>query len=202
MTEPQIEFAYPTAWPVQRRREAGLRQALWRSAGSRLSFDQAIGRLREQTRSVTKPGENWRVREMTLSTNFVLRSDGRPRRNNGYPADVAVAFYFELDDEPHTLACDRWDRVEDNIAAIAAHIEALRGQERWGVADLKQAFAGHVALPAPEQWFQILGVSPNADRAAIDQAYREKMKTAHPDQGGSTEAAARLNRARAEGLNQ
>lgn len=43
----------------------------------------------------------------------------------------------------------------------------------------------------------LLGVGPNATPAEIRAAYREKMKTAHPDQGGSTQAAARLNAARA-----
>jgi hypothetical protein len=134
-----------------------------------------------------------------LSTNFELRADGRPRRDRRYPADPGVAFYFELDDQPHVLACDRWDTVADNIAAIAAHIEALRGQERWGVADMKQAFAGHVQLPAPEQWWQVLGVRPDATVDQIDAAWRDKMRAAHPDRGGSDAAAARLNRAREEG---
>ena len=159
-----------------------------------------VGRLREQVNAITKPGENWRARELTLSTNFELRSDGRPRRDRRRPLDQAVAFFFELDGEPHALACDRFDRIEDNIAAIAAHIEALRGQERWGVADMKQAFAGHVALPAPEQWWQVLGVVPNASPDEIDRAWRDKAKDAHPDrEGGSDAAMARLNRAREEG---
>lgn len=83
---------------------------------------------------------------------------------------------------------------------IAAHIEALRGQERWGVADLRQAFAGHVALPAPEQWWQILGVGMQATRTEILAAWRDKARTAHPDAGGSDAAMARLNAARDEAL--
>lgn len=91
------------------------------------------------------------------------------------------------------------------MAAIAAHIEALRGQERWGVADLAQAFAGHVALPSPagaaptRQWWEVLGVPRSATAQEIDRAWREAMATAHPDRGGSNEAAAQLNRAREEG---
>ena len=200
MTAPQISYAYPVDWPIGRKKEGGHKQALWKSGGGRLNFDQAVGRLREQVNAITKPGENWRARELTLSTNFELRSDGRPRRDRRRPLDQAVAFFFELDGEPHALACDRFDRIEDNIAAIAAHIEALRGQERWGVADMKQAFAGHVALPAPEQWWQVLGVVPNASPDEIDRAWRDKAKDAHPDrEGGSDAAMARLNRAREEG---
>lgn len=159
MNDPDIEFAYPVDWPLGRNKEGGLKQALWKEDGRQLNFDQAVRRVREQVRAMTKAGQQWRVREMTLSTNFQLRADGRPRRDRGRPLDQAVAFFFELDGTPHVLACDRFDRIEDNIAAIAAHIEALRGQERWGVADMKQAFAGHAQLPAPEQWWQVLGVS-------------------------------------------
>lgn len=199
MDEPRIEFATPVDWPIGRVKEGGAKQALWRTGGSQVSFDQAVARLAIQVRSITKPGQPWRATELTLSTNFALRADGRPRRNQGRPADQAVSFFFELDGEPHALACDRFDRIEDNIAAIAAHIEALRGQERWGVADMKQAFAGHVALPAPEQWFQVLGVSSSASDAEIDAAFRAKMRSAHPDRGGSETEAQRLNWARAEG---
>lgn len=202
MAEPQIEFAYPVAWPAGRPKTPAhqRKDALWRHAGGRVNWDVAVRRLREQVNAITAPKQKWRVLEQTLSTNYELRVDGRPRRDRGAPGDPSVAFYFELDGEPHVLACDRWSTVPDNIAAIAAHIEALRGQERWGVADMKQAFAGHVALPAPEQWWQVLGVAPNASADAIDAAWRAKMATAHPDRaGGNTDLAARLNWARAEG---
>ena len=198
MTKPQISFVYPDQWPFGRPKEGGRKQALWKHQDRRLNFDQALRRLTEQVTLVTKPARPWRMRELTLGTNFQLRADGRPRRDRAYPLDTAVTFFFELDGQPHVLACDRWDRVEDNIAAIAAHIEALRGQERWGVADMKQAFAGHVALPSPEQWWQVLGVRSDAPADEVDRAWREKMRTAHPDQGGSEAAAQRLNWARAE----
>ena len=202
MNEPQIEFAYPVAWPVARPKTPAheRKPALWRHDGRRILFDVAVNRLREQVSAVTRPGESWRMLELTLSTNYELRVDGRPRRDRREPDDPASAFFFELDGAPHVLACDRWDTIPDNIAAIAAHIEALRGQERWGVSDMRQAFAGHVALPAPEQYWQVLGIPRTATRAEIIVAYREKAMAAHPDRGGSDAAMARLNRARDEGL--
>jgi hypothetical protein len=42
----------------------------------------------------------------------------------------------------------------------------------------------------------ILGVRVGASRAEIERAYRTKMKTAHPDHGGSVERATALNEAR------
>ena len=200
MSQPQIEFAYPCAWPNGRPRTRARSEAKWRDGGKRINWDVAVGRLREQVGMVTRHGQHYRMRELTLSTNYELRIDGRPRRDRGAPGDPGVAFFFELDGKPHVLACDRWDTVPDNIAAIAAHIEALRGQERWGVADLAQAFAGHTALPAPEQWWQVLGVSAKATRAEIQAAWHKAARTSHPDTGGTDAAMARLNAARDDGL--
>lgn len=200
MSAPQIEFAFPVNWPVGRPRTAQRKPALFRHEGRRMLFDQALARLSEQIDLVTPHGKPWRMRELTLSTNFELRTDGRPRRGRGTPDDPGVAFFFELDGRPHLLACDRWDTIPDNIAAIAAHIEALRGQERWGVATLQEAFAGHVALPVPEQWWQILGLTPAAPVDLIQRRYRELARRDHPDTGGSVAAMARLNAARDEGL--
>ena len=43
---------------------------------------------------------------------------------------------------------------------------------------------------------QILGVSENASDQEIEQAFRNEMKRAHPDQGGSDWMAAKVNQAR------
>ena len=43
--------------------------------------------------------------------------------------------------------------------------------------------------------FEILGVDPDADEAEIVDAYRERVKETHPDQGGSPEAFRRVKTA-------
>ena len=199
MNAPEIEPGYPLSWPTNRPRTASgeRRPALFRNEGSRMTLTSARRRLRDQVDAMTRIGADYRVRDQVLSTNIRFTASGSRDMNVSRrdPADPGVAFYFALDRRPHVLACDRWDTVPDNIAAIAAHIEALRGQERWGVADLRQAFAGHVALPSPDSWWRVLGVERSASADEIGRAYRLLAKTSHPNAGGDRAGWDRLSAA-------
>jgi ferredoxin len=46
-----------------------------------------------------------------------------------------------------------------------------------------------------ESPFDVLGVSPNADDATVEQAYRDRVIEAHPDQGGSVKEFRRVRTA-------
>jgi len=204
----EIEMGFPLRWPEGRPRTLApdRKRALFKHDGRDITLDAARARLRTQLEIFTRNGQSWRTADIVLSLNirFTL-SGGRDQNFRREPEDCGVALYFSLDGRPYVLACDRWASVAENIAAIAAHIDALRGQERWGVADLRQAFAGHTALPAPgqsatENWWQVLGVRRDAPIVVIENAWRALAPAAHPDRnGGSHEAMARLNVARDQG---
>ena len=210
MSQLEIHWHFPLRWPEGRPRtpEAQRKLALWRGNGRPITLGTARVRLLGQLEMISAGRQYWRTSDHVVTSNIrFTRTGARDQNYRRDPDDPGVALYFRLDQQPLALACDRWTTVQDNIAAIAAHIEALRGQERWGVADLAQAFAGHVALPPPhpgqgqqtQQWWQVLGVTSSATPAEIDAAWRAKMRTAHPDHGGTDNAAARLNWARGEG---
>jgi len=197
MSDMKISPAYPLDWPRGRSRTPKPKAALFREGGRPLTLSGAKRRLREQLSAMTRHGQTWRTINIVLTCNIRYTASGArdQKLSRRDPDDSGVALYFDLDRKPHVLACDRWDTVQDNIAAVAAHIEALRGQERWGVADLQQAFAGHVALPRPSPWWETLGISADATIDQINAAYRHAAKTAHPNAGGDRAAWDRLSSA-------
>ena len=164
MSRLEIQPGYPLRWPEGRPRTRERKPALFRSEGRPLTLTAARDRLRDQLGALTSYGRGWRTTNIILSTAIRFTASGARDMNVSRrdPDDSGAALYFDLDGKPHVLACDRWDTVPGNIGAIAAHIEALRGQERWGVADLRQAFAGHIALPSPHAaraWWAVLGLA-------------------------------------------
>ena len=185
--------AFPLQWP------AGVpRTAPYARKDAPFTTTLAISRD-DMAREVRLMGGSLPV----ISTNVALRRDGLPYSGQRTPDDPGVALYFQRRGKSMVFACDRWRKVEHNMRAIVKTIEALRGIERWGSADMvEQAFSGFVGLPAPsktEWWREVLGLPAGPVTAAeIDAAFRARAAAAHPDTGGSDVAMANLNRARAD----
>ncbi len=185
--------SFPLDWPVGYPRTRTRSRAPYKATGGK-ARDQVLRELR------LMDVPDWRV---IISTNCPVSSRTMQFLvMKAEPSDPGVAVYFKRNGKPFVLACDRWDKVADNLRAIALTIEAMRGMDRWGVSEmLERVFQGFTALPAPEAqkpirlWWEVLGCNPSTDLDLIEASYRQQMKTAHPDQGGSTEAAAELNRA-------
>ncbi|GKS73723.1 J domain-containing protein [Acidovorax sp. SUPP950] len=207
--------AYPLSWPAGWKRTP---------AASRLSGNFGMKKenrfgstskvplsIAEATTRLLAELERMGAKQSTvvLSTNPVLRQDGLPRSGQAAPADPGAAVYWKdpFNGQPRSMAIDRYTKVEQNIAALAATIEALRAIERHGGAVvLERAFTGFAALPAPiaagmhREWWEVLGVPRNASTQAIGDAYRSLAARHHPDRGGSADRMAEINRARDEAL--
>lgn len=190
---------YPLSWPTgwKRNVRGGLRPGKFSRFGKWLTVADGLERLATQL-------EMLRAKDVIVSSNVELGMRGSPLSGRPEPADRGVAVYFTLKGKPRVLACDTFTTVADNMAAIAAHIECIRGIDRYGVGTLDQAFAGYDALPPPgasnrPPWRKVLGLDGREDITAetVREAYRSMARTFHPDlQGGSHEAMAMLNAAR------
>ena len=204
---------YPLAWPDGWRRiPAGQRKRgtfgrLEKRPGNswptytRLTVHDATCRVRDELERLGVVSED----DILISTNIRVRLDGLPRSGEPEPQDPGVAVYWERPGEPpRCMAVDLYDRVADNLAAIAATLEAMRAIERHGgAAILDRAFSGFAALPAPatahpaRSWREILGFTEGA-RISLDDAraaYRRMASEHHPDRGGDPDRMAEINRA-------
>lgn len=204
-----MQTAYPLSWPSSwpRTRENRRETARFFSSTRRTSsvggsdyFVRGKVSMANVTDEIINEVRAIGGQQLVISTNVELKNNGLPYANRQTPRDQGAAIYFALKGKPCVLACDKWNRVEDNLRAIAKHIEALRGQERWGVGSVEQAFAGYTALPAPGDsaaatWYQVLGVAHDAPYDVARDAYVRESKLCHPDNGGSHDAQVRLNAA-------
>jgi hypothetical protein len=197
--------AYPLTWPVGRPRVSRRRGAKFHrlvklegksyKQKADITLYQAICQVRDELRLL-------RAIDVVISTNVKTRQDGLPYSGAREPDDPAAAVYFRMADSVHCLACDRWDRVADNLAAIAHHADAIRAMDRWGVGSLAQAFAGYRALPAMDAgrtWWAMLGfANPPEKLETVEAKWLTKITEAHPDRGGNANHAAELNAAMQE----
>lgn len=140
--------------------------------------------------------------DVVISSNLRLRLDGLPASQQRAPEDCGVAVYWRSGAGTRCMGIDRYDRVQDNLAAIAATLDAMRAIERHGGATiLDRAFQGFVALPAPTAWWQTLKLKgPSVTRGDVESAYRKLAMEHHPDRGGDAASMADINRARDQGL--
>ena len=87
---------------------------------------------------------------------------------------------------------------EESRALLAAYLD--RREPGWRDHAERDAGAGSAApgggKMTEEEAYQILGLKPGASAEEIGRAHRSLMKKLHPDQGGSTYLAARVNEAK------
>lgn len=183
---------FPLSFPAnQPRTPAGQRKraAFGTRGGTNYGGNYVPGRkhtISESARELEQEIRRMGGKDMIISTNLKVKANGLPYSGQRTPDDPGVAVYFKWNKRDLVFACDKWLSIEDNLWAIVKHIEALRGQERWGVGSLDQAFAGYMALPDPDskKWFEVLNVSPTASNEEIRRAYLGLAKQHHPDNGG------------------
>jgi DnaJ-domain-containing protein 1 len=97
-----------------------------------------------------------------------------------------------------TLAAMLSDVDEESGALLVAYLD--RREPGWSEHAQADAAAGRRASSSgkmsEQEAYQILGLETGANADEISRAHRTLMKKMHPDQGGSTYLAARINEAK------
>jgi len=205
--------AYPLQWPVGWPRTLNRKRAQFSKMGwsgtpgaednykvrRELTIDSGTARILGE---LARLGVERKT--VVISTNLRLRQDGLPMSKQRAPDDVGAAIYWsDRSGASRCMAIDLYDRIADNLAAIAATIEAMRAIERHGGARiLERAFTGFTALPPPiatRAWWQILGIAPDATENALEAAYKTMRSKHHPDHGGDNQMFIEVRRAYDQG---
>jgi len=189
---------YPLTWPEGwKRTSPGLRKASPYKVSETAARDELLHSLKLLG-----------ARNVVLSTNIRLRLDGLPLANQRAPEDPGVAVYWTRYGKDEVIACDTWKTIRENYRAIGLAVDALRQLERCGASEiLARAFTGLAALPAPQAskartWRDVMGFHPftKPSRDEIEARFRELVKDAHPDNGGTNEAFIELVEAKRRAL--
>lgn len=194
---------YPLQWPL------GYPRKMYpsRSRFGNKTFAKCRDEIFKQLEMMLSYSEK---KTIVLSTNIPLRNDGLPYANTKQPLDKGVAVYFQYKNESTVICCDEWNKIEDNLWAVAKTIESIRAIDRWGVSDfLKRSFQGFTALPPkqPEkpkrEWWIALNYQQKPstspwDWAGVEAQYKSLAKKLHPDVGGTVHQFQELASAFAE----
>jgi len=128
-----------------------------------------------------------------------------------------VKVVFDRNNRRYTKSCTKWENSLDNLRAIGLSIEYLyRAIEVYGVSSeedefnemFENVFLGYEATPDDtvlmienrNKWYDILGVTQDADKITIINAFKALAKVHHPDTGGDSKTFMRLRKAYEEGL--
>jgi hypothetical protein len=171
--------AYPLQWPAGWPKTSPAQ----REKGKfKTTLAGALSALNEQLRMLG-------AAKLVLSSNYTLGVEK--------PQDPGVVAYFNFNGTEMAIPCDRWDRVEHNVKAIALTVEAMRGMERWGAKNMIRAmFTGFKTLMAPghRPWWEVMGLTQTATKEAATKRYHDLAKERHPDNtGGNPDLMASLN---------
>lgn len=214
--------SFPLSWPdgfSRTKADARTRSRFGYKSSGQVPFDGAYRFLMDELARLGAANS-------VVTSDLPTRRDGVPYSPGHRVSDPGVAIWFLLPDDNGTLrertfACDRWLTHAENMYAIAMSIEAMRGLERWGMADVVQrTFAGFNALPSGDgsegaqpqpappkkrSWREVLGEAGPWPELDADELlvlakgrHRKLVQLHHPDRGGDVARAAELNVALAD----
>lgn len=208
---------YPLQWPEGRARTKPTDRRISRfgGRGDRVHGMSPYESAKHLLEEMRKLGAS----HVTITSELPTRNDGLPY-SDGRTKEPGIAVWFVQQGVERVFACDVWRSAAENMHAITLSVEAMRGLDRWGMADVvRLAFAGFAALPSgdPEtppapikrHWREVLGMTgigvsgcdPEDVLAIAKARHRRMIAAAHPDAGvGDHALAAEINAALDEAM--
>ena len=84
-----------------------------------------------------------------------------------------------------SLTMEEQETAQDNLRVLFLALDAMRLNERRGIADVMGD--AYLQLAAPEKQrdpYEVLGIRPDATPVVVEAAYKGLAKVHHPDKGG------------------
>lgn len=191
-----ILFRPLRAWPHQR--TPSWQQKSWPN-GQKLTVAKALDDLDDELRRLGCRSRAYieaDVDEKHIRLDGELRSTATTKS----PGCIIYATHPKLGDL--RWACDRFSKLQFNIRAIAATIEALRSVDRYGCVRDQQQFTGFKALPneaAPAmareaalevlRKYSLLFIPLDASDDIVRKAFLSARARAHPDRNSGYQGA-------------
>jgi hypothetical protein len=153
------------------------------------SFSKTRGQLKKEMARMDV--DEWRLEDVT-----------------GSHGDPGVVVRWLKDGDEYAAACDYYTSKKDNIRSVYLWLKETRKRNDRPVETAEDNFAA-ARLPSGQPIeadgdlpHEVLEVPQDATEEEVRDAYREKAKDAHDDQGGSTAEMVALNSAKEAMLNE
>lgn len=180
-------------WPARKPVTIDRKYGTFRTGGWPIKL--AEGAQREKAVIAFSTRKEWRTTELWIYAEGQLGAKGRFLANQRTGLDPRVVVSFDIDGVGYLIAVDRLNDAAQNLAAIAAYIEGLRAQERYGIFTAEELLQNFAALPPPASPFD--GLKSEDEIVTL---YRKLAKDAHPDHGGTHETFTQLLHQRDEAI--
>ncbi|MCV7255647.1 molecular chaperone DnaJ [Mycobacterium hackensackense] len=125
-----------------------------------------------------------------------FRLDGMPYAR-AVPDHPGVILNIDGNKGPMSMPCDKFNRWQDNLRAIALSLEALRRVDRYGTTPGNEQYRGWLAIEqagsaaSPREAAEVLAKAAglvdvvfDMSHANVTRLYRSAVKAAHPDRNG------------------
>lgn len=135
--------------------------------------------------------ERWGVTEW--DTNYP-----RGARLEGFNQDETsktVTLRYIKDGKTINLSMGKQARAVDNLRVLYLAIKSIRLNEKRGIGEVVEQAYLQLAGAITFNPYEVLGVFETAPIEVVEAAYKARVRSAHPDAGGSTQEMTKLNKA-------